>query len=148
MTLLRFPRSFDPVADLLRLQQEIDRMFENPFGLNLGVSGRGVFPAVNIFQDKAGYVARLEVPGVAPDTLRVEAHGQVLAISGKRDLPAPASGSYHRRERSGGEFARSIQLPDDLDVGKAEAAYRNGVLTVRIPKRAEAQPRPITVQTA
>ena len=147
MTLLRFPRSFDPVADMLRLQQDIDRMFENPFGLNLGVSGRGVFPAVNIFQDKARYVARLEVPGVAPDTLRVEAHGQVLVISGKRDLPEPAGGSYHRRERSGGEFSRSIQLPDDLDVAKAEAAYRNGVLTVRIPKRAEAQPRPITVQT-
>ena len=147
MTLVRFPRSFDPVADMLRLQQEIDRMFENPFGLNLGVSGRGVFPAVNIFQDQAGYVARLEVPGVAPDTLRVEAHGRVLAISGTRKLPAPTDGSYHRRERSGGEFSRSIQLPDDLDVAKAEASYKNGVLTVRIPKRAEAQPRPITVQT-
>jgi HSP20 family protein len=147
MNVFRFPRSFDPVADLLRLQQDIDRMFENPFGLNLGVSGRGVFPAVNIFQDTAGYVARLEVPGVVPDTLRVEAHGQVLAVSGKRELQAPAGGSFHRRERSGGEFARSIQLPDDLDVAKAEASYRHGVLTVRIPKRTEAQPRQINVQT-
>lgn len=147
MSLLRFPRSFDPVADLLRLQQDIDRMFENPFGLNLGVSGRGVFPAVNIFQDATSYVARLEVPGVIPDTLRVEAQGQVLAISGTRELPAPEGGSYHRRERSGGQFARAIHLPDDLEVAKAEASYRHGVLTVRIPKRAEAQPRQISVQT-
>ena len=148
MSVLRVPGNFDPVADLMRLQREIDRMFENPFGLNLGVSGRGVFPPVNIFQDKTGYVARLEVPGVVPASVRVEAHGQVLAISGKRELPAPAGGSFHRRERSGGEFSRSIQLPDEIDLSKAEASYKHGVLTVRIPKRADAQPRQITVQTA
>ncbi len=148
MALFRFSSPLDSVSGLLTLQRELERMFENPLGFDLGVSSRGVFPPVNIFSDKDGYVARLEVPGVSPDQISIESHGRTLTISGKREIPAPQGGSFHRRERESGEFSRSLQLPDDLDAGRAEAAYKHGILTIRIPKREEAKPRQITVKAA
>lgn len=148
MTRFRFSSSADPVSGLLQLQRELDRMFENPLGFNMGFSGRGVFPPVNIFSDKDGYLVRLEVPGVAPEGITIEGQGRTLTIAGKREVKAPEGGSFHRRERRGGEFSRSLQLPDDLDVGAADASYSHGLLTIRIPKRQEAKPRQITVKAA
>jgi len=137
----------DPMRGLLELQRELDRAFEQPSGFG-SLSGRGVFPPVNIFSDKDGYVVRLEIPGVEPSTLTIETHGRTLTIAGKRDISPPAGGSFHRRERGSGEFSRSLQLPDDFDASRTEASYQLGVLTVRVPKREEAKPRQITVTTA
>jgi HSP20 family protein len=148
MALFRFPPELDPVSGLLTLQRELERVFENPLGLDLGPSGRGVFPPVNVFRERDGYVVRLEVPGVAPDTIAVEAEGRTLTIRGKRELAPPPGGSYHRRERGVGEFSRSLQLPADLDLARSEATCKNGLLTVRIPRKEEAKPRQITVKVA
>lgn len=148
MALFRFSSPSDPTGGLLDLQRELDRFFQNPMGFDLGVSSRGVFPAVNIFSDKEGYIARLEVPGVPPGQINIESHGRTLTISGKREVVTPEGGSFHRRERESGAFSRSLQLPDDLDPARAEASYKHGILTVRIPKKEEAKPRQITVKGA
>jgi HSP20 family protein len=144
MTLLRFS-SLDPVSGLLALQRELERALENPLDFDLGVSGRGVFPPVNIFRDENGYVIRIEVPGVSPDHFGIETQGRTLTIKGNREITAPAGGSFHRRERSSGEFSRSVKLPDDADLSRAEASYRHGLLTIRVPKTEETKPRQITV---
>jgi HSP20 family protein len=143
MALLGFTSSLDP---LLTLQRELERMLENPLALDIGLSGRGVFPAVNIFADKNGYVARFEVPGVAPEEISIEAQGRTLTVSGRRERKIPQGGSFHRQERGTGGFSRSLQLPDDLDASRADAAYKHGILAVRIPKREEAKPRQISVK--
>jgi len=147
MAFFRFT-GLDPVSGLMTLQRELDRVFQNPLGIDLGPSGRGVFPAVNVFADKDGYVVRMEVPGVAPEQLNIETQGRTLTVSGARDDEQPADGSFHRRERGRGQFSRSLQLPADLDVMRAEAACKNGLLTVRIPKHEEAKPRQITIKAA
>jgi HSP20 family protein len=147
MTLLRFS-SLDPVSGLLALQRELERALENPLDFDLGVSGGGVFPPVNIFRDENGYVIRLEVPGVSPDQFAIETQGRTLTVKGTREITAPAGGSFHRRERGSGEFSRSVKLPDDSDLSRAEASYRYGLLTVRVPKKEEAKPRQITVHVA
>jgi HSP20 family protein len=148
MALFRFSPSFDPVNALLNLQRELDRVFDKPLGFDFGLSGRGVYPPVNVFSDKDGYVVKMEVPGMESEKLNVEAHGRTLTISGKREAAALQGGSFHRHERSGGEFSRSLQLPADLDLGRAEAAYKHGMLTIRIPKKEEAKPRQITIKAA
>lgn len=148
MTLFSFSSALDPVSGLLRLQRELERAFQNPAGFDLGLSSRGVFPPVNIFSDKDGYVAHLELPGVAPEELTIESQGRTLIIRGCRQSVAPEGASFHRRERNEGEFSRSLQLPEDLDAARAEASYKNGILTVRIPKREEAKPRSIAVKAA
>jgi HSP20 family protein len=147
MTLFRFS-PLDPVSGLLTLQRELERAFEHPLDFELGISGRGVFPPINIFSEQSGYLIRLEVPGLSPDQFSIETQGRTLTIKGKRDITAPRGGSFHRRERVSGEFSRSVQLPEDLDLGAAEASYKNGLLTIRIPKAAEHKPRQITVQVA
>jgi len=149
MALIRFSPRFSPLDALLSLQQELDRAFESPMqGFDLGVSGRGVFPPTNVFSDKEGYIVRMEVPGVAPEVIAIESHGRTLTISGKRETPAPEGSSFHRHERSSGEFSRSLQLPVDLDLTKAEATCKHGMLTVRIPKKEEAKPRQIAIKAA
>jgi HSP20 family protein len=148
MALFRFTPALDPINALMNLQRELDRVFDNPRGLDLGLSGRGVFPAVNVFSDQDGYVVRMETPGVSSDQITIESHGRTLTISGKRESGAPQGGSFHRRERNSGQFSRSLQLPDDLEFGRAEASYKNGMLTIRIPKKEEAKPHQITIKAA
>jgi HSP20 family protein len=148
MALMRFSSEFDPVDALLRLQRELGSTFDRPFGLDLGPSGRGVYPAINVFRDREGYVLRMEVPGVSPEGVEIETQGRTLRVSGKRDLKTPGEGSFHRRERAVGEFSRSLQLPADLDVARAEASCKHGMLTIRIPKNEEAKPRQISVKAA
>jgi HSP20 family protein len=107
-----------------------------------------VFPPINVFNDQDGLVVRAEVPGVAPDAISVNLERQTLTITGERQLENGSKGSFHRRERRFGKFARSIQLPMDLDTDKASAQCRDGVLTIRIPKRAEAKAKQVTVLAA
>jgi HSP20 family protein len=148
MAFFRFLPELDPVSGLLTLQRELERAFQSPFGNALGPSGRGVFPPVNVFSDRDGYVVKVEVPGIPPEKLSIEGEGRTLTISGSRDVEASQGGAFHRRERGAGQFSRSLQLPDDLDVGAAHATYKHGVLTIRVPKREEAKPRQISVQAA
>ena len=112
------------------------------------LSGASVFPSLNIFDDQEGMVVRAEVPGIPADKINVSVEPRRLTISGERPTAKREKGSYHRRERRYGEFARSVQLPEDLDTDKANAECRNGLLTVRIPKAASAKPRQISVRPA
>lgn len=148
MALFRVASGFDPVGGLLTLQRELERVFDKPFGFDPGPSGRGVFPPVNVFADKDGYAIKVEIPGVAPENVEIHTEGRTLSISGTREVPPPTEGSFHRRERGTGQFSRSFQLPADVDTARAEASYKHGVLTVRVPKKEEAKPRQISVKAA
>ena len=132
MAFFRFLPELDPVTGLLTLQRELERAFQSSQTGMLGPSGRGVFPPVNVFSDPDGYVVKVEVPGVAADQLDIEGHGRTLTISGKRDVEAPQGGAFH----------------EDLDLSRAEASCKQGMLTVRIPKREEAKPRHISIKAA
>jgi HSP20 family protein len=146
MALIRF-QELDPVGHLLALQQELDRFQRNP-GVSLGPSGYGAFPPVNLFEDREGMVAIAELPGVETEALKVTGQGRTLTVSGERRRETPSdSTGYHRRERPFGEFSRSIQLPENLDLANASASVAAGVLTVRIPKAESAKPRQIRVQS-
>lgn len=148
MALMRFSPEVDPFGALLALQRELGRVFESPRGIDLGPSGRGVYPATNVFNDPDGYVLKMEVPGVTPESLDIQTEGRTLKVSGKREPRVPEKGSFHRRERDFGDFSRSFQLPADLDAGRAQASLKHGMLTIRIPKREEAKPRHISVTSA
>jgi HSP20 family protein len=145
MALFRYGRDLDPVNALSRLQQDLERTFDSPFGHGLGLLGRGVHPAINIFKSGEDVVLRIEVPGFAPADLAIASQGQTLTVSGKPAEQPQASGSYHRRERASGEFSRSIQLPREVDPARATAQCKNGVLSVCVPAREEIKPRQINV---
>jgi HSP20 family protein len=148
MALLRYSSDLDPVSNLLALQSDLERFLRNP-GYGLGVSASGGFPPVNIFDTGEGVAVVAEVPGIDPKAISVSGQGHTLTIQGERrhETSTQATG-YHRRERSFGEFSRSIQLPEQLDIDKASASYDAGILTVKIPKAEAAKPRQIAVNAA
>lgn len=146
MALLRFD-SFDPVGGLLALQSELDRALRSP-AFNLGLSGPGGYPPLNVFESEDSLMLIAEAPGLELSDLTISGAGRTLSISSARK-PLKMAGDargYHRRERAQGEFTRSTQLPEQFDLGKAEAKYEKGMLIVRVPKREEAKPRQISVQ--
>jgi HSP20 family protein len=146
MAILRFD-TFDPVSGLLALQSELDRALRSP-DFNLGLSGPGAYPPTNIFESEDRLLLIAEVPGLELDDLKISSAGRTLTLSSVHKplkMAGEASG-YHRRERAQGEFTRSIQVPEQFDLGKAEAKYEKGMLIVRVPKREEAKPRQIAVQ--
>ncbi len=147
MALLRFD-AFDPVSGLLTLQSELDRALRSP-DFNLGLSGPGAYPPINIFESDDSLLLIAEVPGLELSDLSISGAGRTLTISSVR-RPLKMAGDargYHRRERAQGEFTRSMHLPDQFDLGKAEARYEKGMLIVGVPKTQEAKPRQISVQS-
>lgn len=138
--------SANPFGRLLQLQQALENTHRHPSGwFASSLVGRGAFPPVNILRDEKGCVVRFEVPGLDPEAISVRCQSQTLTVTGKRSNEG-APGTLHRNERWSGEFERSIELPRDLRLSDAEAEYRNGVLSIRVPAREEARPRQIAVK--
>lgn len=142
MALLRFGSDF-PIPTL---QRELERFLRNP-SISLGLSGYGAYPPINVFEDKGGAVIIAEVAGLDPAKVQISGQGRTLTVSGERKpRDVEKAIGFHRRERSFGEFSRSLQLPEDYDLEKAEAKYQNGMLIIRVPKAEAAKPRQISVQ--
>ena len=148
MSMFSLTRRFDPVNTLLNLQDELEHVFVNPIPFDLGTSRRDAYPPLDVLDDKDGLVIQLEVPGVPAENLTIETSGQKLTISGKRESQVAAKEGWHRRERWSGEFSRSLELPSYVDTAKAEASYKHGMLSIRIPKKQELQPRQIEIVAA
>ena len=139
----------DPFNDLLRLQEKLAALLgAPPESRQLGGWSGGVFPPINIFRKQDAAVLRAELPGVRPEDVSVTAEGQQLTITGERRPPDTTAMACYRRERPWGKFARTVRLPDDLDMERVEATSRNGVLTVTVPVAAAAKPRQISIKAA
>lgn len=148
MTTFRLDADLDPIGGLLNLQGELERFMRNP-AFGTGISGYGVYPLINIFDANDGAVVVAELPGLDASSIGVAGEGRSLTISGERGFePNIGARGYHRRELNEGKFSRSIQLPQDYDVSRAEARYEAGLLIVRIPKAEHTKPRQIMVQSA
>jgi HSP20 family protein len=126
----------------------MDRLSET-LSRGWGEPGAGVFPLMNVTEDKDHYYIRAELPGIKADELDMSVTADTLSLSGERKIPEEdEKAQYHRREREAGRFSRIITLPAQVDAGKAEAHCADGVLTVVLPKAEEAKPRQITVKTS
>ncbi len=106
---------------------------------------RGSWPRANLYDTGSEVVAVLEVPGLAEDAIRIEAHQDALTVSGERKVTTPDGVTVHRAERSPGKFSRSFGLPARVDLEKTTARLHNGLLTITLPKHPEAQPKKIAV---
>ena len=130
------------------LRREIDRLFEDAFG---GDSRRsGWAPAVDIREDNSEIALEVELPGIKPSDVEVVAENGVLTIRGEKQNTSSetSEGRYHIVERTFGSFTRSFQLPTGVDEQAIEAEFNDGLLTVRIPKAAIAQPRRIEIRNS
>jgi len=105
-----------------------------------------IFPPVNVRERTDAYEVTAEIPGVRAEDLDVKIEGDTLTLRGERKPQDIGEGaSYHRRERSAGTFQRSITLPGKVDASKIEAAYKDGLLTVKLGKEPSVIPKQISV---
>jgi len=138
----------DPFSEMDRLRREMDRI-AGAFSGGRGIApAAGVFPALNMSEDDHNLYVRAELPGVAPENIEITTKENNLILKGERKIAAEGEKvSYHRRERDAGKFRRIISLPTRIDAEKVTAVCKNGVLTVTLPKAAEAKPRQISVKS-
>jgi HSP20 family protein len=153
MTLVRWNRPeaarWAPFQQLSSLREEIDRLFESPL---MPVTGSQPFfggwcPAIDLYEDKDSLTFRCELPGMKKEEIDISLHEGVLTVSGERKLEAKLTNAEtHRSERFAGRFQRSVTLPVSVDAEKIKATYKDGILSVTMPKAEEAKPKQIHVK--
>jgi HSP20 family protein len=144
----------------LRLFDEMDRMFDTllhrgwlrPFGelwpewTPLGRESELLAPRVDVIDRDEEILVRAEVPGVEKKDLVVDLSGGLLTIRGeRRQEEKTEKGDYYRAEIARGAFSRSLRLPEDVDFEKAEAAFKDGILEVHLPKTHKTERRQIEI---
>jgi len=123
---------------LTSLQDELDRLFETP--------ALAWSPALDVHEDKDSYTVRIEVPGLRREDIEVSLQDGSLTIAGERKVETIKEGTeVHRQERCYGKFSRVLTLPATVAADHVKAAYKDGILTITLPKAEEAKPRQINV---
>src|SRR6056297_48815 len=135
---------WEPWTELNRLSQEMDRLISR--GGNGTVMGVGSFPAINVWEDDDNLHAEAELPGFFMDDLEIYVTGNQLTIKGERKPPEHKGGTWHRQEHGYGRFSRMVELPGDIDGDKVSAEFKNGVLSITLPKTEAVKPRRIEVK--
>lgn len=136
------------VRELASMQDRMNRIWGTMERRRDDVSGHGAWlPAVDIYETAGKeFVLKAEVPGLRREDIDVTVENNTLTIRAERKPDdGAANAEYHRSERTFGTSSRSFTLPNTVDAGRVKADYRDGVLTVRLPRREEAKPRQITV---
>jgi HSP20 family protein len=127
---------WDPLRDLLAIQQRLDRFAPGPAGWQ---------PPVDLYETADAYVLTAEIPGVERDDIDIQTGDGRLLLSGVRQERSIACEQFHRIERGHGSFQRSFQLPLPVDHDGVTADLKDGVLTIRIPKQAGPSTRRIPI---
>ncbi len=152
MSLIRWKPSRDLASfpsDMVSLQREMNRVFDSFFN---GVDEPGLLngtwaPAVDVAEGEDSYTVKMELPGVKKDDVKITLESNILTIRGEKKAESEVKEkNYHRTERSYGSFQRSFTLPTTVKNDRIDAVYKDGILTVTLPKAEEAKPRQIEVK--
>ena len=130
--------TWDPIDEMRQMQERMNRLFEESSGRTTrGFTAPSFSPAVEIEEKDGTYIAKADLPGLEKDKIQVQVTGNVLTLSGERSTEVSKEDEqkgYYASERSYGSFSRSIALPGPVDEGAVTADYKNGVLTITLPK--------------
>jgi HSP20 family protein len=131
------------------LRDELNSFFELPVWSSFARAGQlftGWSPALDLYQSNDNLIAVVELPGMRKEDIEISLHDGTLTISGERKRENSSNDDKaERTERYVGTFRRSIALPTRVDAGKVSATYRDGILTVTLPKAEEVKPKQIQV---
>lgn len=133
---------WDPFTEMSRLQ---DELFRSTFAPRNGSGRTALAPPVDVYEDADAIVLQAELPGLRLEDVTVGVENDVLTFSGERK--SEREEGHFLRERWVGAFARSFKLPRTVDVEKIEATLKDGILTVRLPKRENVKARRIEVKS-
>ena len=140
---------WEPFRDLSDVQSEMGRLLEGVFGRHMpGASLERVWaPAVDMYETKDDLVFTAELPGMNEKDIKLSVHGDMLSLRGERmQVREAAPEGAYRGERWFGKFERTLALPIPVQTDKVKAIYRDGVLTITLPKAEENKPKEIAIE--
>lgn len=140
----------DVFNEFRRLERELDALLDGGTQLtgnrHIRSFSSGAFPAANVAATGESVTVYLFAPGIDPKSLNVSVQQNVLSVSGAREIKRLENGTYFRQERFTGPFRRVVALPEDVDPEKVDARYLDGIVHIRVGRRASEQPRRIDIQ--
>jgi HSP20 family protein len=148
----RSSSSWDPFREMEEMQARLGSLLGGRFpqlkqGTDEGFSLTEWVPPVDIVEDEKEYTIRVEIPGVKKEDVKVSVEGGVLSITGDRKAEKEEKDKkYHRVERSYGSFIRSFAVPEGASSDKISAEFKDGVLSVRLPKDEKVKPQLVDVK--
>lgn len=140
---------WDPFRNLTSLQDQMNRLFESSFRGHTDESALTTWaPSVDIYETENELVLKADLPEVAEKDIDIHIENNMLTLRGERKFEQKVKEeNYLRVERAYGSFSRSFSLPNTVDTDGIRAEYKNGVLTVLMPKRAESKPKQVKITT-
>jgi HSP20 family protein len=153
MSLIRyqFPSlsNYSSTDRLASLRDEVNRLFDFSWPSRDSGLFSGWTPPLDVLDDKDNLVVKVELPGLKKEEINLSLQDGILTISGERKREVEKKeGESFRSERYFGKFQRSVTLPTAVDSSKVNASYKDGVLTVELPKAEEAKPKQIAVSVS
>ncbi len=137
---------WNPLREMASMQGTLDRLFDETWRTARTADTGSL--ALDVHETDQAYLVYAALPGVNADAVNISLHDGVLTISGEVEQFTPENSRALMLERGYGKFQRSIRLPQAVNINAVEATIENGVLSLTLPKTAEAQPRVIHVKTA
>ncbi len=138
-----------PFRDVVSIQDEMNKLFDDFFGRPVLRTEwtEGVWsPSVDVSEDKDNVIIKAEMPGMNKDDVKISIQDGVLTLKGeKRQEKEEKDKNYHRVERNYGSFCRSFQLPTSVKSDKVKASYKDGMLSIALPKTEEVKPKEIPI---
>ena len=135
-----------PFQELESVRQQMDNILNRVSEGGMPSLHAGVFPSINLTEDKDRYYIRAELPGISAGELDIQATGNNLSIAGERKIETEKDNvRYHRKEREAGKFSRAISLPGEIDPDGVAASLTNGILKISVPKAEKAKPKQIVI---
>lgn len=139
---------WDPFRELTSLREDMEHLFDSFFARYPREKAEGFWaPPLDIEETENEFVIKAELPGMKKEDIKISLSGDILAISGEKKKEVEEKGkTYYRMERSYGKFQRNITLPAEVEMDKAKASYKNGILTLNLPKSEISKPREIPIK--
>ena len=138
--------NWEPLNSLESIREEMNRMFDTSARCQNSLWGSAFAPALDVVEEKDGFIVRADLPGLSKDDVSVAIQDNILTIKGDRKSDIEQTkGNIYRQERVYGQFLRTVELPLRVEAGKVQATFKDGVLTVSLPKSEEAKPKEIKV---
>ncbi len=148
MTLIRRPT---PLADLVSFQEAMERLFDERFfgPMRIGNGERGAAPALDLYTTPEAVIAKVALPGVKSEDVDVTIGDDLVTISGAfKEEKETSDAGYVHKELSQGKFSRSFRLPTAIKADAAKAEFKDGVLTLSLPKTEDVKPTHVKVEVS
>jgi HSP20 family protein len=138
---------WEPLNEMMSIREMMDRFFNEPMGGMRRWNEGARVPDMDLYQTDDEVVLKATLPGLKPDDINISVTGDVVTLRGTVvEETETKETTYYLRERTSGEFSRSVPLPAPVVADRAKADFENGVLTLTLPKAEEVKPKTITVK--